>query len=117
MNVRTDTQPSWFLKLSEERQGSWTEQDGEKALSANTLSGFPIRMILKDGTILDGEKGEERDTFEGGHDIAIRLPGRKTQKWVPLDSIEAVWADKGPDLRDILSAFVEKVREAINTTA
>lgn len=112
MNVSTETQPSWFTKLSEERQGTWTEQDGEKALSANTLSGFPMRIILKDGTILDGEKGEERDTFEGGRDIAIRLPGRKTQKWVPEAEIATVWADKGPDLRDILAAFVEKVRES-----
>lgn len=114
MNISTETQPSWYSSLPEERRALWTEQDGERALTQSTLSGFKMRMVLKDGTILDGEKGEERDTFDGGHDVAIRLPGRKTQKWVPENEIAVVWSDKGPDLRDILASFVEKIRSELD---
>lgn len=116
MNISTETEPRWFAAIPEERRGIWTEKDGERALSENTLPGFPIRMVLKNGTILDGEKGEERDNFDGGHDVAIRLPGRKTQKWVPEEDIAVIWADKGPDLRDVMAAFVERMREAIHDT-
>lgn len=110
MNISTETQPTWFSLIPSERRALWTDSSDEK-LSQVTLNGFPMRVVLKDGTILDGDKGDERDNFEGGHDVAIRLPGRKTQKWIPMEDIAVVWADRGPDLRDVIAAFIDKLRD------
>lgn len=111
MDISSETQPNWYNHIPSERRGSWIQEDGRRELSRVTLAGFPIRVILKNGEILDGDKGEERDRAGQQHDIAIRMPGRKTQKWVPEEEIAVVWSDRGPDLSGIMDAFMLAIRE------
>jgi len=110
MDISTATQPVWYEHIPAERRGLWTSNEGERALKSKTLSGYPLRVILKDGTILDGEMGEERHRAGGEYDIAIKLAGRKTQKWVTEGDIAVIWSDTGPDLRDILNSLVQALR-------
>ncbi len=113
MDISTETQPSWYNRIPEERRGVWVESDGKRELSRVTLAGFPIRVILKNGDILDGEKGEERDRAGNHHDIAIRMDGRKTQKWIPEEEIAVAWTDRGPDLSNIMDALMLAVKEEL----
>lgn len=110
MDISTATQPTWYDRIPAERRALWTADEGERALQAKTLTGFPVRLVLKDGTILDGDMGEERRRPGGEYDIAVKMAGRKTQKWVPEEEIAVVWSDSGPDLREILGALVQKLR-------
>lgn len=112
MDISTATQPHWYERIPAERRGLWTSDDGERALQARTLAGFPVRLVLKDGTILDGDMGEDRHRAGGEYDIAVKLAGRKTQKWVSEDDIAVIWSDTGPDLRGILNELVQKLRTA-----
>ena len=112
MNISTETQPVWYNRIPEERRALWTQEDGDRELTRRTLAGYPVRVVLKDGTILDGTKGEERHRFDNRHDIAIHMQGRKTQKWVPEDEIAVLWADAGPDLSDIVAALAVRLKDA-----
>lgn len=112
MDISTVTQPTWYDHIPAERRGLWSAEEGTRALQSKTLNGFPVRIVLKDGTILDGDMGEERTRAGGEYDVAVKLAGRKTQKWVPEEEIAVIWSDTGPDLRDILGALVQKLRTA-----
>lgn len=117
MDISTETQPQWYRDIPEDRRGVWTDRDKRSELSRLSLAGFPIRIVTKSGDILDGEKGEERERAGFKHDIALRMDGRKTQKWVPEEDIAVAWTDRGPNLNAILDMLVTAIREELTREA
>lgn len=104
------TQPAWHKKLAAEKQGLWTAGDSKFALAGQAFWSEPVRVVLKDGTVLDGTVGDERNRWDPKHALALRMPGRKSQKWVPVKDVAVVWGDKGPKLEDLLTEYIVKGR-------
>lgn len=104
------TRPVWYKDVAPERQGLWTAGDSKWALARETGYGERTRVILKTGAVLDGVLGEERNRWDNKHAIALRIAGRKTQKWIPVRDIGVVWGDKGKPLTELLTQFIETHR-------
>ena len=76
-------------------------------LAHETGPSEPIRILLKSGDVIDGVYSGERARWDDDkHAVAVRLPKRKTQKWVSVEDIEAVWADKGPTLEEVVTEYI-----------
>jgi hypothetical protein len=108
MSLLSTTRPDWYDKLPVEQQGLWSLGDSRFYITAQTSYQGRVRIVLQDGTILDGTMSDERNRWDPNkHAIAIRMTGRKTQKWIPRNSIALIWADKGRPFTELLTKFLE----------
>lgn len=99
--------PEWYAEVPLDHQGHWSAGDPGSRLAQETGPSEPIRILLKSGDVIDGLYSGERARFdEGKHSVAVRLPKRKTQKWVSVEDIEHVWADKGPTLEEVVTEYI-----------
>lgn len=108
MKTLTDTKPSWYVGVAPERQGLWSAGDSRWQLGSQAGYAEQARVVLKDGTIIDGSMREERNRWDNKHALAMRVPGRKTQKWILVSDIATVWGDKGRPLVELLTEFINK---------
>lgn len=109
METLTETRPEWHAALPVERQGLWSAGDRRLLLAGETSWNDKVRIVLKDGTIYDGTMGEERSRWDTSrHVVAIRIPGRRTQKWIHSTDIAIVWGDKGESFEALLTRFLTK---------
>lgn len=108
LKTLTATKPSWYKDVPAERQGLWSAGDSKWQIAAQAGYGERVCIVLKDGTIVDGTMSEERNRWDNKHALAIRIPGRKTQKWIPRTDIAVIWGDKGRPLIEMLAEFIEK---------
>jgi len=111
MKTLIKTRPDWFTELPAERQGIWSTGDHWSHISGATSYGDKVRIVLKDGTILDGTMGDERNRWSPRHAIAIHIIGRKTQKWIPRTDIAVIWGDKGRPLIELISEYIQRTHD------
>ena len=100
--------PDWFDQLPANRQALWVPGDKPMEFDA-TGPGGKIRVVLKDGTVLDGTYQDSMGRWGGadGHKIGIQIPGRKSNKWIARSDVKEVWGDKGIGLGDMLGAVIQ----------
>lgn len=104
------TKPAWYDAVSPERQGLWTAGDSKWHLGSQAGYAERACVVLKDGTVLDGRMGAERNRWDSKHSFAMRLPGRKSQKWVAVKDVAVIWGDKGRPLTELLTEYIERNR-------
>ena len=105
------TKPTWYKDVAPERQGLWAAGASKWHLGDQASYGERVRIVLKDGTVLDGVAGAEKNRWDAKHAIAMRIPGRKSQKWVLVTDIAVAWGDKGRPFEDLLTEFIVKNRD------
>lgn len=107
----TTVTPLWYDDIPVDRQGVWNSGDSSFKIAGQTLTGHRVQVTLHDGTVFDGVMGDERNRWDGNkHSIAIRIPGRKSQKWIPRNTIAHIFADKGPKLEELLTSYIIRNR-------
>lgn len=105
------TVPAWYDNVPADRQGSWTAGESSFKIAGQTLQGCRVAITLNDGTVFDGVMGGERNRWDGNkHSIAIRIPGRKSQKWILRKTIASILSDRGPKLEDLLTTYITRNR-------
>lgn len=110
-SVATVTAPVWYDDVPADRQGIWNSGDSSFKIAGQTLNGHRIQVTLHDGTVFDGVMGGERNRWDGNkHAIAIRIQGRKSQKWIQRKTIASILADKGPKLEELLTSYILRNR-------
>lgn len=101
------TRPAWYSDVPAARQGLWSAGDHWSHLAGQTGYRDRVRIVLKDGSILDGFSDEERNRWDRRkHAVSLRITGRKTRKWVAVSDIAVVWADKGESLESLLTRAI-----------
>ena len=108
LTTLTATRPDWYASVSPERQGLWAAGDSKWHIGAQAGYAERVRVVLKDGTILDGAVSDERNRWDSKHALAIRMRNRKTQKWIPVADIAVIWGDKGRPLADMLADYIRR---------
>lgn len=104
----TNTKPDWYAEAAPERQGLWSAGDHRRHLLVQAAYGERVRLVLKDGSVFDGTMGEHRDFWNPAKfAVALRIPGRKSQKWFPVRDIAVAWGDKGRPLVEMLADLIE----------
>ena len=112
MKPLTAPRPAWFTALAVERQGTWSHGDHWSHITGATSWGDKVRIVLKDGTVFDGIMGGERNRWDAKHAVAIRIPGRKSQKWIARTDIAVIWGDKGRPLTELIAEYIVKTHSA-----
>lgn len=112
MKTLTATCPSWFTELPVKRQGTWSAGDHWSHIASATSWRDKVRIVLKDGSVFDGIMGGERNRWDSKHAVAIRIQGRKSQKWIARSDIAVIWGDKGRPLTELLEEFIVKIHDA-----
>lgn len=105
-------EPEWFASVDPKRQGVFKAGDHKRVLRG-TLPGEKMRVVLKDGTVIDGTFKDDRDFWgaDSNYSIAVTPDGASRAKWVKVSDIDKAWFDGGPSMGDLVSEYVETVDE------
>jgi hypothetical protein len=105
--MRKPAAPRWFTTVPADRRRVWTPGDS-KMVMRDALDGYAMRLVLLDGTVLDGTYAGDRNFWgTAPYGVAVHVPGRKTRKWVTLADVRVAHFDSGPSLGDMVSELIE----------
>lgn len=106
--MSTLTRPDWHYDVPQSRQGHWVSTDSKWRISDGAGYGEPVRVVLKDGTVIDGIMHEERNRWDGKHAFAVaRIAGRKSRRWILVKDVAIIWGDKGRPIEELLTAVLK----------
>jgi hypothetical protein len=106
--MSTKNRPSWHYDVPQERQGHWVATDSKWRISDGAGYAERVRVVLHDGTVIDGIMREERHRWDATHAFAVSdIPGRKSRRWVARRDVAEIWGDKGRPLEELLTAVLQ----------
>ena len=108
MVTSTLTRPAWHYDVPQERQGHWESTDSRWRLNQGVSYGERVRVVLKDGSVIDGIMQEERHRWEPNRQsfAVAGIKGRKSRKWILLTDVAEIWGDKGRPIEELLKAVL-----------
>jgi len=110
MVTSTLTRPDWHYDVPQERQGHWEATDSRWRLSDGAGYAERVRVVLTDGTVIDGTMMEERYRWEPNRQAfaVAGIKGRKSRKWILRTDVAEIWGDKGRPLVELLGEYITR---------